>query len=316
MRGRIITDSHKTLYGTILVELTIGEKLRMFRIINGFSQEELGDKLGYSPKTISAYENNEREISLSSCDLICELFKIPKSYFLCGDNLESIDANTRKKMDDYIESEIWNNSAASVIENCKKMLEGDKIPVKKEYLPMFNFDEKTVLSCGLFDINSLPIKKRDGDIEPKRIDFDIEAKKQYRYDVSALAKNKLYDIIKRDNYQVELKNLKECDSLDFFKFTLEKMKNTKYTSNSDNLWNPEEKDISVEYIQKQLNEVLENLSPSLDNYWHIIAFLIENGAYYEKEHSYGDDITITENIRDVSKTNLVYRHAKDSTKNK
>ena len=306
----------KTDYSTLLTKLTIGKRLRMFRIINGFSQEELGDKLGYSPKTISAYENDEREISLSACDHICELFKIPKAYFLCGDNLESIDANTRKKMDDYIESEIWNNSAATVTENCKKMLEGDKIPVKKEYLPMFNYDEKTVLSCGLFDINSLPIKKRDGYNEPKRIDFDIEAKKQYLYDVSALAKNKLYDIIKKGNYQVELKNLKECDSLDFFKFTLEKMKNTKYTSNSGNLWDPKEKDISVEYIQKQLNEVLENLSPSLDNYWHIIAFLIENGAYYTKEHTYGDDITITENIKDISKTNLVYRYAKDSTKNK
>lgn len=316
MRGRIITDSHKTLYGTILVELTIGEKLRMFRIINGFSQEELGEKIGYSPKTISAYENGEREISLSSCDLICELFKIPKSYFLCGDNLESIDANIRKKMDDYIEAEKWNNNADTVTENCKKMLEGDKIQVKKEYLPMFNCDEKTVLSCGLFDINSLPIKKRDGDIEPKRIDFDIEAKKQYRYDVTALTKNKLYDIIKRDNYQVELNNLKECDSLDFFKFTLEKMKNTKYTRNVGSVWNQREEDISAEYIQEQLNEVLEKLSPSLDNYWHIIVYLIENGAYYEKEHSYGDGVTVTENIKDVSKTNLVYRLAKDSTKNK
>ena len=115
---------------------------------------------------------------------------------------------------------------------------------------------------------------------------------------------------------VELNNLKECDSLDFFKFTLEKMKNTKYTRNVGSFWNPREEDISAEYIQEQLNEVLEKISPSLDNYWHIIVYLIENGAYYEKEHSYGYDMTITENIKDVSKTNLVYRLAKDSTKNK
>ena len=62
-------------------ELTMGQKLKMLREINNLSQEQLGQKLHVTDKTISAWETCEREINLTNAKTICELFNIPNSYF-------------------------------------------------------------------------------------------------------------------------------------------------------------------------------------------------------------------------------------------
>ena len=40
-------------------------------------------------------------------------------------------------------------------------------------------------------------------------------------------------------------------------------------------------------------------------------FLIENGAYYTKQYGWGSDVVCWNEKKDVSKTNMVYRIAKD-----
>ena len=73
----------------------------------------------------------------------------------------------------------------------------------------------------------------------------------------------------------------------------------------------EGKDISKEHLQSELNKTLENLNRNLSKFWEIIVFLIDNGAYYTKQMGYGDDMVCWKEEIDVSKTNIVYRHAKD-----
>ena len=67
-------------------------------------------------------------------------------------------------------------------------------------------------------------------------------------------------------------------------------------------------------IQEQLNYVLEYLNPELSNFYQIVLFLIENGAYYELLVGGGDDVVCWEKVKDTSKTNLAYRIAKDKVK--
>ena len=70
-------------------------------------------------------------------------------------------------------------------------------------------------------------------------------------------------------------------------------------------------DITDRVIQDQLNYTLENLNPNLSKYWEIIVSLIDMGAYYTKQVGNGTDVICWSTIKDVSKTNFIYRCAKD-----
>ena len=67
-----------------------------------------------------------------------------------------------------------------------------------------------------------------------------------------------------------------------------------------------------EYIQNQLNELLEKLNPNLSNFWAIVVFLIENGAYFTKQVGWGDDVVSWSSAKDIARTNYIYRIAKDN----
>lgn len=300
-------------------ELTMGQKLKMFREINGLSQEELGAKLNVSDKTISAWENEDREINLSNAKLICELFNIPNSYFVFNENYEKLNSETKSLIEDYIKTSQFRNNIETIISMCKQKIENDSLPFKKEYLPVFDYDDQKFSSYGIFSIDSLPVKitKTSGYREGKYLnkvsfDDDIHNIKSYKYDSSALAKFGLYDILERFNSDsVEIKDLNNCNSLEVFKNTLTKMRNKKYFCK--NPMNPlsEGVDVSNKTVQGQLNYVLENLNPNLSKYWEIIVFLIDHGAYYTKQCGWGSDVVCWDEKEDVSKTNLIYRIAKD-----
>ena len=68
--------------------LTMGKKLRMFRELANLTQEQLGEQLNVSEKTISAWENEEREISLQNAKRICEQFSISEIYFVFNEGKE------------------------------------------------------------------------------------------------------------------------------------------------------------------------------------------------------------------------------------
>ena len=60
---------------------------------------------------------------------------------------------------------------------------------------------------------------------------------------------------------------------------------------------------------------MENLDASLKNYFDIVVFLIENGAFYEKIMvEGGGEFFVSKKIKDVSKTNFFYKLAKEHTR--
>lgn len=173
-------------------------KLIMLRKINELTEENLAKQLNIDTKTIAEWENGDKEIDLNSAKIICDYFNVPKTYFLFNEDFDKIDYVLKKKISDYVATYIVECNAKSIINNCKKRINLDKIDFKKEYLPVFNIDNK-------------------------------------------------------------------------------------------------------------------NSNPSLKNYWEIIILLIDNGAYYTKQVGWGDDIVWWDIVKDKSRTNLVYRIAKDSS---
>ena len=300
-------------------ELTMGQKLRMFREMNKLSQEELGAKLNVSDKTISAWENEDREITLSNAKLICELFNIPNSYFVFNEGDEKLNNETKALINDYIKNSQLRNKIETIISICKQKIDNDGLPLKKEYLPVFDYDKKGFSSYGIFDLSSLPVKIIEpsgfgSDRRLNNVSFDdnLNNIEKYKYNSSKLAKFGLYDILERFNINtIEIKDLTDCNSLEIFKKTLSKMKEKKYFRKNPMDPFSEGIDISNETLQEQLNNVLENLNPNLPKYWEIIVFLIENGAYYTKQYGWGSDVVCWNEEKDVSRTNIVYRIAKD-----
>ena len=291
------------------IKLNMGQKLKMFREINNLSQEELGKQLNVSDKTVSAWENEERDISLPNATLIADFFNLPKEYFVFDENENKIKPEIRDKIKQYLSLQSKINTINLIIANCKKKIETDGLPVKKEYLPKFNYEKNQIESLGIFDLTTLGIKSTNYDIDLNKAN-NIN---NYQYSSEALAKYNLSDILNRFNSnKVELKDLVNCNNLDIFKNTLASMKERKYTKK--NIYNPfsEGYDISKEYIQNQLNQVLENLNPNLSNFWNIVAFLIDNGAYFTQRVGGGDDVVCWEVVKDISKTNYIYRIAKDN----
>lgn len=289
--------------------LPMGQKLKMLREINNLSQEQLGKKLNVSDKTISAWETGEREINLANAKAICEIFDIPNSYFVFNENFGSISDTLRNKIKEYIKELEFRNKVEKIISICKQKINEDNIPLKKDYLPVFNFDDKRFISYGLFEENNL---KNRIHCDLKSGDSNLENKNSYAYSSSKLSEYGLFDILQKyyDN-KVELSDLINCNNLDIFKTTLAQTESKKYTQRNARDPFGEGKDISKEHLQSELNKTLENLNRNLSKFWEIIVLLIDNGAYYTKQMGFGDDVVCWTEEIDVSKTNIVYRHAKD-----
>lgn len=235
--------------------------------------------------------------------------------------ISAVDSTIQNKIKNYIKELEFRNKVEKVINICKQEITEDGIPVKKEYLPIFDFEKKFFVSYGLFDENRLPIKsvQKHSDFG-NQIHFDIkieesnlENKNSYKYSSLKLSEYGLFDILQKYNINnVELSDLINCNNLDVFKTTLTQIKSRKHTQK--NMYNSyaEGKDISSGHLQSELNKTLENLSPNLSKFWEIVVFLIDNGAYYTKEVSCGSQIAPDfKNIKDISKTNIIYRIAKD-----
>lgn len=302
------------------IKLTMGQKLKMFREIENLSQEELGQKLNVSDKTISAWENEERDISLPNATLIADFFNIPKEYFVFDENENKINSEIKAKIKSYLRDSEFANKIKTIIKCCKEKLENDGLPYKKEYIPYFNFESKNFETFGVFDEKSLPVKiEHHNGLSAldsyHRVDFtnsNLTDLKQYQYSSAALTKFGLFDILKRFNEnKVELIDLINCNNLNIFKSTLSSMKERK--SAQKNIYNhyTEGRNISKEFIQNQLNELLEKLNPNLSNFWEIVVFLVDNGAYFSKQVGWGDDVISWSNVKDIARTNYIYRIAKD-----
>ncbi|MFI3226038.1 MAG: helix-turn-helix transcriptional regulator [Clostridia bacterium] len=59
-------------------ESTIGDKLRYFRVINGFCQKEVAEFLGIAPRTYKAYENpRKKNYEVEVLQKLANLYQVP-----------------------------------------------------------------------------------------------------------------------------------------------------------------------------------------------------------------------------------------------
>ncbi len=76
---------------------TIGSRIKYYRLLNDFTQEDLAIKSGLDRSTINRYENDLVNHSLESINIICETLKIKPS-IIYDDYLNFISKNHGNKI--------------------------------------------------------------------------------------------------------------------------------------------------------------------------------------------------------------------------
>jgi transcriptional regulator with XRE-family HTH domain len=80
------------------IDAHVGARLRERRIIQGLSQEKLGETLGVTFQQIQKYEKGVNRIGPSRLQLAARLFGVPVNYFFEGS--ASVSASTSGFLDD------------------------------------------------------------------------------------------------------------------------------------------------------------------------------------------------------------------------
>ena len=66
-------------------DLKMGKKIRDYRIILDYSQQELADHLKLTKQAISRIENGKRRITAQELEMIASFFDVPVAFFLTDD---------------------------------------------------------------------------------------------------------------------------------------------------------------------------------------------------------------------------------------
>lgn len=69
---------------TTAIDKHIGKRVKDVRILNGFSQQELGNELGLTFQQVQKYESGKNRISSSKLFCISQTFDVPITYFFKG----------------------------------------------------------------------------------------------------------------------------------------------------------------------------------------------------------------------------------------
>lgn len=66
-------------------DVKMGKKIRDYRIILDYSQQELADRLKLTKQAISRIENGKRRITAQELEMIASFFDVPVAFFLTDD---------------------------------------------------------------------------------------------------------------------------------------------------------------------------------------------------------------------------------------
>lgn len=123
----------------------IGSFLAELRKSKNLTQDELGEKIGVTNKTISRWENGNYLPPVEMLQILSEFYQVSINELLCGERLN--DANFRQKADDNVVTAL-NNSTANLKEKStfykKQWLRKHWIELTFEFLCLV-----AIMVCGV-----------------------------------------------------------------------------------------------------------------------------------------------------------------------
>lgn len=285
--------------------MKFSEKITILRKINGLTQASLADKIGVTDKAVSKWESDGGMPDLGQIDSLCKVFNTSLDYLLKDNVITERDKKVAESIIKYNKELLDKTENDELIKKCKSYLNSLKVNYTNDIFP---FIENGEVNYNCFIINGDDIK----------LNYD-ELVNHGQIDI----------IIKLFSDRVSIKDAIELDSLELFdiaaKIYEEKLiRNDKnnykikdstvfdYIHASDEVKGKidERKALDKYFKENNLDYILENLDPELDNYFAFLVNLIDLGAAYLKTVGYGDDVVCWNIEDDVSKTNFYYAVAK------
>lgn len=79
--------------------MTVGQKIKQLRISKGWTQEELGEKLGVKKAAVQKYESGQvQNLKQSTIKKLCELFNKYPDYFIFDDFDSELEKQLREEL--------------------------------------------------------------------------------------------------------------------------------------------------------------------------------------------------------------------------
>ncbi len=141
--------------------MTIGKRIKLMREKRGWTQAELGEKLGLSDKAVSTWENDIKVPRMSTIQKIADLFRVTQG-FLLGEEQQS------RSSEEAVKIPIMGNVAA-----------GTPIMAVQEYIDINDSDTWEEIPSALARTGTFFALRINGDsMEPKMSIGDIVIVKQ------------------------------------------------------------------------------------------------------------------------------------------
>lgn len=109
------------------VDVHVGQRIRMRRLMVGVTQTQLADELGLTFQQVQKYEKGTNRVSASKLYAICKVLSVPPEYFFEG--LPKIGEPSRKQQKVSDEAHIL--STADGIELMRSFKKIDQKPIRR-----------------------------------------------------------------------------------------------------------------------------------------------------------------------------------------
>ena len=68
------------------INIECGQRLKKCRLLSGYSQEALGDRVHYRKETVCMFERGKRKITVDAANKFAKVLHVRADYLLCRDN--------------------------------------------------------------------------------------------------------------------------------------------------------------------------------------------------------------------------------------
>ena len=90
----------------------LGDKIKRLRILNGYSQSEMGKELGLVKQTISTIEKGQRKVTTDELKKIGKFLRVPITVFFDDSSFETFEEGQKPEMKNR-----WNIEVPYIIDN-------------------------------------------------------------------------------------------------------------------------------------------------------------------------------------------------------
>ena len=259
--------------------MKLGDKLQLLRKVKKLSAKDLATAIGAKEKDILKWENNQAEPTYVFMKEITKVFdNISMDYLNSDEIVNDADRLTQNKIMEFERSQLVEKETSNIINECRNFLLAAGVQVDESILP---YPEGESINWNCFKKTSSGYQLIHTKLLEKRA---VEVIKHFFADEVSVNEAVLLDDVEILEKGLEIRKGFE-----------EKRKLIKDGSQTAEM-------IDQYLVQNDLNYVLENLNPKMNQFFGFVKTLIENGAYYTRKDELGE-------YKDVSKTNFYYKVA-------